>query len=61
MKRLVSVALILMLCIGCAGTLKYQRAKRTQFVPRIEMDSVIVTPEANRGKHLFRLCDYQGE
>jgi hypothetical protein len=57
MNRLVLVTLLLATLVGCAGSLKYERAKRTRYVPCIEMkDTLLITPEVDRGKSLLKLC-----
>jgi hypothetical protein len=56
MTRLVLLTLLLATLVGCAGSLKYERSKRLQYIPCIEMDSVIVTPEVSNVEPMLELC-----
>lgn len=42
---------------GCAGSLKYQHAKRHQYIPSVQMDAVYITSEVNNVKPMLKLCD----
>ena len=44
MRPVIIVSLVLATLTGCAGTLKYERAKRNGQTHTIECDSIIVTP-----------------
>jgi hypothetical protein len=56
MIRAVISILLLATLVGCAGSLKYERAKRTRYVPCIQMDSILVTPEVSNVKPVLELC-----
>ncbi len=46
--RNILVLIVLACCIGCAGTIKYRHAKRTQIVPYMIGDEIIIKADSGR-------------